>query len=322
MLSRVGERTYWLGRYLERIESTARMINVNANLLLDLPRSVKLGWATLIDITGSNEQFFERFQNADERNVIRFLLSDESSPASISTALQLARENSRTTREILPSETWEQINDLHLYVADAVSGAVARAGRQPFLQNVIRRCQQLHGLLDGGLAYNTTRDFIALGRQLERADMTTRIVDVGTGNFLAIHAHTRTREELDTPEPFDSILWMSVLRSLSAFQMYRQHVRERVNGADVVGFLLQNALHPRSVVRCLTEMQKTLEGVPNADRVQRAVGAAQKLAWSADIEELLGEPLHTFIDQLQLAFAAIHEAIAVSWFLPRTTTTQ
>lgn len=317
MLSRVGERTYWLGRYLERIEGTARMINVNAALLLDLPRSARLGWETLIDITGSGEQFRERFQKADERNVIRFLLSDESSPASIGSALHMARENARTTREILPSEVWEQINELHLFVHESVAGAVARVRRQDFLQHVIRRCQQIRGLLDGGLAYSATRDLIDLGRNLERADITSRIVDVGTGNFLLVHTHRQTREELQTPEPFDNILWMSVLRSLSAFQMYRQHVRKRVNGRDVVCFMLQNALHPRSVVRCLTEMQNHLENLPRAERVLRALNRAQKLAWGADIDELLGEPLHEFIDQLQQAFATIHEAIEHSWFLPR-----
>jgi uncharacterized alpha-E superfamily protein len=322
MLSRVAENIYWMGRYLERAEDAARLVSVNTNLLLDLPKGIAPGWEPLIVISGAVQEFREQHAECTERRALRFLIGDEKNSSSILSSLRGARENCRTIRDIVPRESWEDINDVYFYARENLQAGLTKGGRHKYLRQIVRGCQTIVGSLAGTMNHDEGFAFLRLGRFAERADMTTRIVDVGTGNFLAIHAHTRTREELDTPEPFDNILWMSVLRSLSAFQMYRQHVRERVNGADVVGFLLQNALHPRSVVRCLTEMQKTLEGVPNADRVQRAVGAAQKLAWSADIEALLGEPLHTFIDQLQLAFAAIHEAIAVSWFLPRTTTTQ
>jgi len=316
MLSRVAERTYWFGRYMERIENTARLMTVNAQLLLDLPRGIRLGWESLIDITGLNEAFFDRYQVADERNVVRFLLSNAEIGSSIAGALRQARENVRTSRDMLPSEVWELINDLFLYVNNHVESAVARRNRQSFLVETISRCQQLTGLIEGGLAYNPTRDFIIIGRSLERADMTTRILNVGTINFLATHSDARNTHDQDMLEPLDNALWMSVLRSLSAYQMYRQHVRERVNGQDVVAFMLQNGMHPRSVVRCLSRLDTYFENLPNSDHARLIVSRGQKLIWDIDINDLLDGGLHDFIDELQRVFAAIHDCVAATWFLP------
>lgn len=315
MLSRVAERIYWFARYLERMENTARLITVNSQLLFDLPRGMHLGWDVLIDITGVNQAFFERFQNADERNVVRFLLSDTEVASSISGALRQARENVRTSRDILPSEAWELVNDLHLFVKNNVDGASARRNRQNFLDEVIRQCQQMNGLIEGSLAYNSTRDFIIIGRSLERADMTTRILDVGTFNFLASRSAARSGLESDRLEPLENTLWMSVLRSLSAYQMYRQHVHERVNGHDVVCFMLQNGLHPRSVVRCLSRLDRYFENLPNHDHARLIVSRGQKLVWETDVRDLVDSGLHEFIDALQYQLAAVHDSVVSTWFL-------
>ena len=112
MLSKVAERVYWLGRYLERIENTARLINVYGNVLLDLPRPAKLVWESLVAITGSQETFAERYSRADERNVVKFYLADRSNPPSVLNSITYARENARTVREIVPANTWEAVNDL------------------------------------------------------------------------------------------------------------------------------------------------------------------------------------------------------------------
>ena len=110
MLSRVAERVYWLGRYLERVESTARLVNVYGNVLLDLPRPAKLIWKSLFAITDSNALFAKRYTNADERNVVKFYLADESNPASIVSSLVNARENARTVREIVPANSFSRIH--------------------------------------------------------------------------------------------------------------------------------------------------------------------------------------------------------------------
>lgn len=315
MLARVAERIYWLGRYMERSENTARIVSVYSNLLLDLPKGTRIGWKTLIDIVGGNEHFKEKFQHADERSIIRFLLADTDNPVSILSALSMARENARTTREIIPSEAWEQINNLYLYTKESVTKGIARNERYRLLQYIIIQIQQFTGLMAGTMSHNYAYDFIHLGRNLERADMTTRIVDVGSGNLLPQLSHTET--EVNTLETYNNILWMSVLRSLSAYQMYRQNVQNRINPEDVVGFLLQNIEFPRAVVHCLREVEACVQKLPNNENTLRAIAATQRRIKEGSIAELLKDSnrLHTFIDLVQLEIANVHQQISRTWFL-------
>lgn len=303
MLARVAERMYWFGRYVERAENMARLISVNTNLVLDLPR-VKHVWGSMIDITGSSEEFKARFSQVNERNVVKFLLEDES--GSLRAAVRRARENARTTREIIPTEAWERINELHIYVNRNLEKAIKRDGRHKFLSDVIAHCNQLTGQMAGNMSADTAYNFIRIGRNLERADMTTRIVDVGCINLMS------SQEEITE---YENILWMNVLRSLTAYQMYRQHVRDRVNGEDVVDFLLRDENFPRAVAHCLNEVCQCCERMPRSDPVTRAISHSQRLVSTNDAIALLKESrLHEFIDEIQLDLADIHNNVAETWF--------
>ncbi len=318
MLSRVAERVYWLGRYMERLENSARLINVNSNLLLDLPKGAQIGWLSLIDITGATEEFEKKDGKEDELAIIRFMMADLTNPVSIHSSLKFARENARTAREIIPSESWELINNLYLYAKENASKSVSRAGRIRFLGDIIQRAQQLTGMLAGTMSHSSAYNFIRLGRNLERADMTTRIVDVGTVNLIT--NVNRKVTSADSLEPFINILWMSVLQSLSAYQMYRQNVLDRVNGEDVVEFLLKDPLFPRSVANCFKQLLGCFEKLPGADEAMRSLAAASRHIDSADIVELLeSETLHDYVDAVQLNIANIHQEITASWFLPTVT---
>jgi uncharacterized alpha-E superfamily protein len=280
MLARTAERMYWFGRYMERVEATARLIAVNTNLVLDLPK-VKHIWGSLIDITGVSEEFSQRFTRADERNVVKFLLEDDS--GSIRAAVRRARENARTTREIIPTEAWERVNELHLYLRRNVDKGVKREGRHKFLADIIDLCYELTGLLAGNMSDDDEYNFIKIGRNLERADMTTRIVDVGCLNL-------SNPDQGDITE-YENILWMNVLRSLTAYQMYRQHVLDRVNGEEVVSFLLTNEQFPRAVSHCLADVH------------------------DQDILEIYRTgKLHEFVDDVQLELAEIHTQVGQTWF--------
>lgn len=315
MLSRVAERVYWLGRYMERLENTARLINVNTNLLLDLPRGTNLGWTTLLDITGSHEEFAQKQVKSEEINIIRFLVSDLSNPVSILTSLTKARENGRTTREIIPTEAWELINDLYFYVKENASKSVGRNNRQKLLRHIIQHSQQFTGTLTGSMSQTSAYDFIRVGRNLERADMTTRIIDVGTVNLITNPKNGLSKG--DSLEPFINILWMSVLQSSSAYQMYRQHVQDRVNGEDVVMFMLQNAEFPRSVFSCLSHLKVCLKKLPKSRPALRALSLVEERITSANLPEVLEQgDLHDFIDAVQSDIASLHQDIARSWFLP------
>jgi len=303
MLSRVAEKMYWFGRYIERVENTARLINVNTNLVMDLPRVDHI-WASTLDITGNSEEFQRRFTRVDERNVVKFLLEDDS--CSIRSAVRRARENARTTREIMPSEAWERINELHLFLQKNVSQGLKREGRHKFLGEIVGRCHQLTGLLAGSMSADIAYNFIKIGRNLERADMSSRIVDVGSLNLIT---------QRDKRVEYDNILWMNVLRSLTAYQIYRQHVKDRVNGEDVVDFLLKNRKFPRAVAHCLNEVHGCCTELPSNDLPLRSISQAMRTIESNDVIKLLNESgLHDFIDVVQLEFADIHTQVANAWF--------
>lgn len=243
---------------------------------------------------------------------MRFLLADKKNPSSLISSITLARENARITREILPSEVYTLVNDLYLYLVDRFPKGIARGERQALLEEVVERVQQFTGMLAGCMSHNDAYSFLCLGRNLERADMTSRIVDVGTSRIL-----TAEEEALEANEPFENILWMSVLRSLSGYQMYRQHVLDRVNAEDVVMFLLQDPLFPRAVEHCLCEVSEAFARLPNSDEAQRVLASIRRQLKSINIPELLKSGLHEYIDSLQSSIAEVHSVIATTWFLPQ-----
>lgn len=306
MLSRVAERMYWFGRYMERAENMSRLINVNANLLLDLPRMIKVIWGGLIDITGTNKEFYEKYEHANEQNVIRFLLADDKNPGSILSAISMVRENVRITREIMPSEAWEQINEFNIYVKQNVNGALKRDGRHEFLDDVIHYCHQITGLLHGYMSHGDAYNFIRIGRNLERADMTSRIADIGCMFLINPSA--------DIPDAYENILWMNVLRSLSAYQMYRQYVHDRVNAEDVVDFLMRNEEFPRAVAHCLSELNSCVKKLPNSDNTLRIITRVQRIINKMDAATVMENELHEFIDKLQINLANIHDQVSQTWF--------
>ncbi len=313
MLSRVADHIYWMARYIERAEDVARLINVNSHLQLDLPRAVRTGWEPLIHITGGVEGFTERYEESDERSVVRFLIGDQNNTGSILSSVNAARENARTIRDIIPREAWEQVNELHMHVRGNLQGGLSKGRRFDYLKTVILSTQQITGLLAGTMLHDAGYDFLRMGRNLERADMTTRIVDVRSANLL---------EDASGLKPFENIQWMSVLKSLTAYQMYRRHMQVAVRRVDVLTFLLQNRQFPRSYYHCLGEVQSCLQNLPHNDMPLRTALQMQRVVSEADPKVLSQGELHRFIDDLQLGLANLHSQIVDAYFLPRTETQQ
>lgn len=306
MLSRVAERLYWTARYLERAENTSRLVRVFSNLMLDLPRGVGVNWRQLVDISGAPEQFDSSYRSSGERNVIKFMLSDTDNPGSLMTCLSMARENMRTTRDLVPSEGWEHVNELYLFAKKKLAGKNLSRDRYELLSDIVMRCQQITGLLAGTMSHGAAYQFVRVGRNLERADMTTRLIDVGSAIIIAPGVEQ---------ERLENRLWTYVLRSLSAHQMYRQYVRRRVLPNQVLAFLLQDTDFPRAVAHTLGEIASCFNnGLPHNDEPLRAVLRLQRLIAEADINELHAEGLHDFIDNLQLELGKLHQLISASWF--------
>ena len=182
MLSSVAERLYWMSRYLERTQDTARLIQAYNHLIMDIPKGAEPPWDIMIDILDAQPLFRSRFKAGSEQNVLKFLIADEKASCGIPFAVRAARENVRTTRDVLPEEAWELVNELHLFVEAHAGNASGRRNRHDFLSEVISRCQMVNGLLGASLPRDHAYGFIKLGRLVECADMTTRIMDVGAGD--------------------------------------------------------------------------------------------------------------------------------------------
>ncbi|MGJ8687041.1 MAG: alpha-E domain-containing protein, partial [Spongiibacteraceae bacterium] len=251
MLSRVAERVYWFARYLERVENTARLLNVYTSLLLDLPGETGISWYNLIIASGTRSAFDKRFQNRDERNVVKYLLSDEENTSSMLSSISMMRENIRTTRDVVPPESWELVNELSIYFDDNMQQGINRRNRRQFLEEVIKCCQQINGLISGTMSHDAAWQMLRLGRNLERADMTSRIVEAGA-QMLPEMAEEEYSYVID-------VVWGSVLRSLNAYQPYRRTMKVAVTGEDVVSFLQADKHFPRSIAYCLRNMRESAE---------------------------------------------------------------
>jgi uncharacterized alpha-E superfamily protein len=306
MLSRVAERIYWMGRHLERAENTARLVNVNTNLLIDLPRQFTPGWKPLADITG-NTQIFSELHGDDfsERNVVRFLVTDERNPGSILSSINAARENARTIREVMPREAWECITELSLGAKSELSSSLARSRRLRGLMSLSRNVQQLDGFLSDTMLRDSGYLFLRCGRLLERADMTTRIVDVRSADLIPESAELA---------PFRSVQWRSVLRSLNGYQNYRIRMQAPVQRLPVLQFLFQDEAFPRSLLFCLTGIRQCLAGLP---RNEKPLKLAKKLMGTirrSKLESLIGPALNAFIDERQVEIAHLNDVISRTYF--------
>jgi len=313
VLARVVENMYWLSRYLERAENTARIIGVNTNLLLDLPGGIAPGWLPLVDISGNRAEFDKLHEakatRGEERDVVHFLVADRTNPGSICSSMHYARENARTLREILPTEAWELLNEFISDCTRNVDNAVNKRTRFEFLKRIVVTLQTIAGMLDGTMNRNDAHTFGVLGRNLERADMTSRIVDVRSAQLLPA----------ETPElrPFESVQWMSVLKSLSGYQMYRLRMRTRVKRTDVLQFLLRDDQFPRSCQYCLMQLERSLKELPRSEGVLDVLDGAARFIDRAPLATLDQPGLHELIDRLQLHINNVHNMIAANYFPSR-----
>ncbi len=261
----------------------------------------------LLQITSRAETFFQHYASPEEQSVVYFLLmDDEHNPDAMLNSITLARENLRTTRAIFPNPIWEVINELHDYLEENYTMALTRKQRYPFLRKVIDCCHLLAGKLAATTNHDEIYEFLRIGRNLERADMTTRIIDVGVLNLL--------KRDPDSLQPFEDIQWKSVLDSLAAWQMYRRKIQVKIDGSEVLGFLLNDKQFPRSVNHCLMQLEESLYSLGVKAIPRRALMETRNTLREIHRNNIEGESLHEFIDDLQRGFNAVHEELNRSYF--------
>lgn len=305
MLSRSAERVYWLGRYLERAENTARIVQQYSQLLLDLPEEVGVEWHELVGIFGAGDAVDALPANSLERAVLEFLLADPDSPNSLAHSIRMARENVRNSRDLLPQEAWENANELHQYAREHLAAASQGRNRFEILADCIGRCQQINGILIGTMSHDNPFHFLALGQNLERADMTSRIIDVAA-------AYLQQNEALVMR--YGSTLWTNVLKSVSGFQMYRQYYQPEVEGLAAIDFLLNDGAFPRAICACLDSARRHADALPHGDDVLAALDEVQANLPSPLPGDLDGAAVSELMDELQLELADVSSVIVGTWF--------
>ncbi len=307
MLSSVAERLYWMARYLERAEDTARLVSAYNHLIMDIPSGSEPGWDIMVKILDAQEQFAQRFRVANEQNVLKLLLADEESPCSIPYSVKAARENVRTTRDVLPEDAWELMNELHIFTRDNAEKSVGRRNRHAFLAEFVSRCQTLNGLIQTTLSRDHAYRFIKLGQLLERADMTTRVVDVGAGDILDREGNFAA---------IDPLLWSSLLNALSAMSAYRRQVGPLIEKNAMVDFVFMEPAFPRSVRFCIRGIREELGPLKNNGATLRSIERIRRRLRRFHAEQVSRAELHAFIDEFQHQVNLLHRSIDATWFQP------
>jgi uncharacterized alpha-E superfamily protein len=292
VISRVADHLFWLGRYLERAESTSRVLSVTRNLSLDGELSQRQAWLPTVVVFGEEERFRATQGEAalEDGEAVQHYLTWEDDAASIALAVRGARENARSVREVVSLETWEAVNELHLWLGGD-GGPLFRQDRHGFYRHVRDAVQRTVGVVHGTMPHDDAFDFILLGLSLERAGQTARILDVHHHALAGAHGVVETA------------LWLALLRACSGFEAYMKRFQGQASAASVARFLVLDARFPRSVAHCLHDGGERLARI----RAGAAEGRGQSLfrlrkleAWVMDeaVAAVEGGPLHDFLTRV------------------------
>ena len=308
MLSRVADSILWMNRYIERAENVARFIDVNLNLMLDLPEELQLAnqWSPLVTTTGDHEIFEKKYGKATQENVIHFLAFDRDYGSSIISCVSAARENARSVRDVISSEMWEQVNKFYLQITDPA--AVQRAAEQPheFFASVKNAAHIFAGAAEATMSHNEGWHFGRLGMLMERADKTSRILDVKYFILLPQVEYVGT--------PYDNLQWSALLRSASALEMYRKRFH-LITPSNVASFLILDREFPRAINRCVVEAESSLHAITGSplgqfsNQSERLLGRLGSELAYAQIKEVIDGGLHEYLDDVQVKIDEIGNAV-------------
>jgi uncharacterized alpha-E superfamily protein len=313
LLSRAADSVYWMARYIERTENIARFIGVNLHLQLDLPMEPAHQWQPIIDTTGDTEAFRQRYGEATQTSVIQFLALDTANANSIYSCLWAARENARSIRETISSEMWEQINSMYLQIQSQRSRFDPEWVTET-LRTIRLSCHMFQGITDATMSHNEAWRFLRLGRDLERADKTSRILDVKYFYLLP---------STSVGTPYDDIHWSAVLKSVSGFEMYRQK-HGRILPLDIVEFLVFDREFPRSIHYCVRSAEESLYAITGTPvgscryLSKRLMGPLSAELGITPVDKVIDYGLHEYLDGLQIKMNAIDNGLLKDFFTWRS----
>ncbi|MCP5501601.1 MAG: alpha-E domain-containing protein [Leptospiraceae bacterium] len=312
MLSRVANAVYWMNRYIERAENYARFMDVNFNLSLDLPPNIPEQWQPLVITTGDWALFESLYNKPDKNNVIHFLAFSEENPSSIYNCVLQARENARTIRPEITKEVWEQTNYLYFLVKEGRKKKFwQKQDPRSFFVEIKKGCQLLYGIFDATISRTEGYHFGNIGKLLERADKTSRILDV------KYHILLPAPQEVGTP--LDLIQWVALLKSASAYDMYQKKYG-KLNVSSISEFLILDKEFPRAMLRCLLIAEKSLSMISrNANNSYlktstKKLGLLKSELEYSDISDIIKVGIHEYLDRFQQKLNHISEAIYSDFF--------
>jgi len=299
---------------MERADNVARFIDVNLQMMLDLPSGSQEQWHPLVSISGGDVAFSSNYPVATRDNVIKFLTFDGENPSSIVSCLRAARENARTIRESISPEMWEQVNTFYLTVNAAAADERLRTSSSSFFSEVKKASQLFHGITDATMLHGEEWHFYGLGRLLERADKTSRLLDVKY--FMLLPSVT------DVGSPLDDIQWAAVLRSASALEMYRKR-HGHIAPEQIINFLVLDHEFPRSIHYCLTNANDSLHAISGTpigmyrNTAEQLLGQLRAELAYTDTDQIVARGLHEFLDGFQTKLNLVDQCIYDTFFALR-----
>lgn len=310
MLSRVAESIYWMSRQVERAENLARFLEVTHDLTIDQQQRFVDPWEPLIRVTADDEEFAERYGKPDAKSVTKFLAFDPDYSNSMLSCLHHARENARSVRETLSSEVFEQLNSFYHFVKDA-SRQPTLGSPSKFFDAVRQHALLWSGIIDGTMSHDTGWHFINVGRLLERADKTSRILDVKYFNLLP--------EVDDIGTAIDDMQWSALLLAISGFEAYRRD-HHMIDIEKVVRFFLFNPNFPRSVLFCVAGADWSLREIHEDSHSQEPGAAKQQISKlrkrlsETSVKHVIAGGMHEFVDHLQTELNGIGNSMHEDFF--------
>lgn len=299
MLSRTADHLFWMARYMERAENTARMLDVNYQTSL-LPQSADMaeqGWRGLLSISELTWSYSQKHKDIDARNIMGFMVSDATNPSSIVSCLRAARENARAVRGALTTEVWETQNQTWLEFNRLLQSKVLERDPATLFEWVKFRSHLSRGVTVGTMLQDEALHFLRIGTFLERADNTARLLDVkfqalSGGDYFGPGAAKEGQE-------VDFYHWSAILRSVSGFEIYRKVYRNVIRPEKVAELLILRPDMPRSLAACLNEVVLNLKDVANdqSGETLRRAGRLRSDLQYGRIDEILATGLHAYLTE-------------------------
>jgi len=305
LLARYADCSFWLGRYMERAESLARILDVNLHFSRDSRGSQN--WRSIVQLNADEERFDEAYDVASYANVVHFYVLDRDNPSSIISAIRAAKENARALRPTISTEMWSHLNVFNNTMATLTSDDLKQSELSRVCANIKLECQTHTGITEGTFFRDQSWYFYLIGRELERADQTTRLLD--------IKYHLLLPPDQRVGSPVDVSQWNALLRSVAGYHAYRREHPRGMSPKQVAAFLLFNMSFPRSIALCLSQIDQHLHRLRSGFGLRAGISAMELLdetraAVSGHTpDSLVQYGLHEFSDYLQRQLMAMTAAV-------------